>query len=134
MAVTQTRPVTTDADAGVLEPGKAVATGGLPLPLEPLAPAAVVAGAPRAGAAPLGTLGGVEVGIWEMTRGAARDVEAEEVLVVLSGSATVAFEDGPDVHLGAGDALRLAAGSRTTWTVHEPLRKVYVTPVSTEET
>jgi uncharacterized cupin superfamily protein len=59
--------------------------------------------------------------------GATRDVEVDEVLVVLSGSATVQVQGGPVVELRAGDAMRLEAGTRTTWTVHEPLRKVYVT-------
>ncbi len=29
--------------------------------------------------------------------------------------------------------MRLESGSRTTWTVHEPLRKVYITPTQSQE-
>lgn len=47
------------------------------------------------------------------------------MFVVLSGRATVAFEDGPTLEVGPGDACRLRAGQRTVWTVHETLRKVY---------
>jgi uncharacterized cupin superfamily protein len=49
------------------------------------------------------------------------------VFVVLSGEATVDFADGtPSLELRAGSIGRLAAGARTTWTVRETLRKVYV--------
>jgi uncharacterized cupin superfamily protein len=47
---------------------------------------------------------------------------------VLSGSARVDFADGsPSLELNAGDVVRLAAGTHTEWTVHQPLRKVYLT-------
>lgn len=71
--------------------------------------------------------GGVEVGLWEMTPGAARDTESEELFVVLSGRATVAFDDDDEVlELAAGSVVHLRAGDRTTWTVREPLRKLYL--------
>ena len=54
------------------------------------------------------------------------DVEADEVFVVLSGRATVEVVDGPTLEIGPGDVGLLPAGARTTWTVHETLRKVYV--------
>jgi uncharacterized cupin superfamily protein len=97
-----------------------------PIHLETLPAEEVVDGAPRAGARALGTLGELEVGVWEMTTGAATDVEADEVFVVLAGSATVAFDDGDSLDLSPGVAVRLHAGDRTTWTVHEPLRKLYL--------
>jgi uncharacterized cupin superfamily protein len=63
-----------------------------------------------------------------MTPGTMSDVEADEVFVVLSGSATVEFgDDTPALQLGAGDVARLAAGAETVWTVTETLRKVYLT-------
>lgn len=68
----------------------------------------------------------LEVGVWQHGVGGSRDVEADEVFVVLFGRATVEVEDGPVLEVGPGDVGLLAAGSRTTWTVHEPLRKVYV--------
>ncbi|MGN0064135.1 MAG: cupin domain-containing protein [Nocardioides sp.] len=86
----------------------------------------VLAGAPRAGAVPLTTLGDLEVGVWEMTPGTATDVEVDEVFVVLVGSATVSVEGGPTIDLSPGSLVRLHAGDRTTWTVHAALRKLYV--------
>ena len=57
-----------------------------------------------------------------------RDIEADELFVVLSGSARVDFADGSaSLDLNPGDVVRLAAGTRTEWTVHQPLRKVYLT-------
>lgn len=64
-------------------------------------------------------------GIWQMTPGAATDVEADEVFVVLSGRATVASADGTVLEVGPGDVAVLTEGAETTWTVHETLRKVY---------
>ena len=47
--------------------------------------------------------------------------------VVLSGDASVAFDDGsPTIDLRPGSLVRLHAGQRTTWTVRETLRKVFV--------
>ena len=77
-------------------------------------------------AAPLTTLGGAEVGTWEMAPGTDHDTEVDEVFVVLTGRGTVTFEDGEVVELGPGTAVRLRAGERTTWVVTETLRKVYV--------
>jgi len=86
-----------------------------------------VSGAPSTGVTELGEFGGLDVGIWEMTTGVMRDVEAEEIFVVLSGSATVEFADGTaPLTVGPGDVVRLAAGAQTVWTVTETLRKVYL--------
>ena len=98
----------------------------LPLGHEPLPPEEVVEGRPSAAAHPLDRIGKVEVGLWEMTAGTARDTEVDEVFVVLAGRGTVRFEGGEVVRLAAGVAVRLRAGERTTWTVEEPLRKVWV--------
>lgn len=85
-------------------------------------------GTPTTGAAAVGNFEGLEVGVWEMTPGVMSDVEADEVFVVLSGSATVEFGDGSaPLTLAAGDVVRLAAGAETVWTVTETLRKVYLT-------
>ncbi|WP_328469511.1 cupin domain-containing protein [Actinoplanes sp. NBC_00393] len=90
---------------------------------------AVVSGSPTTGAVAVTTLPGLgaEIGVWEMTAGAARDVEAEEAFVLLSGRAEIEVEGGGRVPIGPGDLVRLAAGTRTVWHVTEPLRKVYVT-------
>lgn len=97
--------------------------------LEPdeLDPTTVLAGDPAMASRALWTAKGgtVEHGIWELTPGTVTDVEADELFVVLSGSATIAFEDGPVLEVGAGDVVKLPEGARTVWTVHETLRKVY---------
>ena len=97
------------------------------VPTTPLDPGTVLDGAPEAGSRALAAVAGVEVGVWEMSPGTATDVEVDEVFVVLSGSATVEFEDGTVLELGPSSTVRLRAGDRTTWTVRETLRKVYFT-------
>lgn len=85
-------------------------------------------GDPQTGSIAIDEFAGLEVGVWEMTPGVMRDVEADEVFVVLSGSATVEFaDDSPTLRIGPGDVVRLAAGAETVWTVTETVRKVYVT-------
>lgn len=97
------------------------------LPHERVAAQQSVSGAPETGSTALGNFGACEIGIWEMTPGVMTDVEADEVFVVLTGAATVEFTDGsPALQLGAGDVVRLAAGTETVWTVTETLRKVYL--------
>ena len=98
----------------------------LPLDGLPLADDDVVHGSPVARLRALDELGGVEVGVWEITPGTVRDTEVDEVFVVLSGAGTVAFEDGEVLALAPGTAVRLRAGERTTWTVTSPLRKIWV--------
>lgn len=98
-----------------------------PCPLAPVEPSTVLSGDPRTGSRALAAVAGAEVGVWEMTPGTASDVEVDEVFVVLSGSATVEFDDGSVLELRPCTTVRLRAGDRTTWTVHETLRKVYFT-------
>src|SRR5262245_31121203 len=74
----------------------------------------------------LGDVGTAEVGVWEMAPGTEQDTEADEVFVVLAGRGQVTFEDGEVIELRPGVAVRLRAGERTTWTVTEMIRKVYV--------
>ena len=94
----------------------------------PVAADQSVDGDPHTGVAEVGRFAGLDVGIWEMTPGVMRDVEAEEVFVVLSGAATVEFGDGTEpLTLGPGDVVRLTEGTETVWTVTETLRKVYLT-------
>lgn len=92
-------------------------------------PADVVrSGSPSTGIQQLGTFSGVDVGIWEMTEGAAVDTEADEVFIVLAGSARVDFIEPalPSIEVQAGSVVRLTEGMQTLWTVHETLRKVYL--------
>jgi hypothetical protein len=99
------------------------------LSADALDPADVLEGAPQTASRTLwaDAGGNVEHGIWEITPGTVTDVEADELFVVLSGRATIAFEDGPTLDVGPGDVCRLREGQRTVWTVHETLRKVYAT-------
>jgi len=100
----------------------------LPLPHDPLPDDQVVAGEPSTGLLPIETIDGLDVGLWEHSTGVSTDVEADEVFVVLSGRARIEVEGGPTLEVGPGDLGVLTAGAVTRWTVHEPLRKLYVTP------
>jgi uncharacterized cupin superfamily protein len=107
-----------------LEPGTVTDAASLALMHEPVPVGQALAGAPATGLVELTD----SIGIWEHTPGASADVEADEVFVVLSGSATVSFTEPPlpPIELRTGSIVRLTAGMRTVWTVHETLRKVYI--------
>ena len=92
-----------------------------PVTLRPLAGTQV-----STGTAVLDDLESLEVGLWEHTAGTSTDIEVDEVFVVVSGRATVTAEDGTTIELAPGVVGVLESGARTTWVVHEPLRKVYV--------
>jgi len=111
-----------------LAAGAGVDAASLTLAHEPLPTEEVVSGTPTTATRELTTLNGLEIGIWEMTPGTATDTEADEVFVVLAGRATIAFASSglPDLEVGPGSVVRLAEGMRTTWTVTETLRKIYV--------
>jgi uncharacterized protein len=124
------------SDAGHVRSGDAVrliagamtdATG-LVLEHDPVPADQVVAGSPATGYAPLDESEAGEIGVWEMTPGAMRDVEVDEVFVVLSGAATVEFEHphASPIVLAPGSVVRLEAGMKTIWTVRETLRKVFI--------
>ena len=93
---------------------------------EPLPADEVLEGAPTAAVSSLAEVAGIGVGLWEMSAGTARDTEVDEVFVVLAGRGDVTFEDGTELELRPGVAVRLTAGERTTWRVTETLRKVWV--------
>ncbi|KRB38470.1 cupin domain-containing protein [Microbacterium sp. Root180] len=113
-----------------LAAGAGTDAASLDLALAPVPAEQVVDGSPRAGSVELGEIGGIEIGVWEHTPGVSTDVEADEVFVVLSGAATVSFDDPalPDLELRPGSVARLTAGMRTTWTIRETLRKIYLAP------
>jgi uncharacterized cupin superfamily protein len=93
---------------------------------DPLDPAQVVAGRPDVRVLPLHDGADLSIGVWQHSAGVSTDTESDEVFVVLRGRATIEVEDGPTLEVGPGDVGLLPAGTRTTWTVHETLRKVYV--------
>ncbi|MFD7136330.1 cupin domain-containing protein [Streptomyces sp. NPDC059894] len=94
---------------------------------EPLDPGQIVSGTPEVtGRVVWESEDGRQVrSVWQITPGVVTDTEADEVFVVVSGSATIEVEDGPTLTVGPGDMAVLRAGDRTTWTVHETLRKAY---------
>jgi uncharacterized cupin superfamily protein len=93
----------------------------------PLDPETVLAGAPEVSELVLDESadGRVVRGVWQITPGVVRDVEADEVFVVVSGRATVEVEGGPTLELEPGVVGVLRAGDRAVWTIHETLRKVF---------
>jgi len=106
---------------------------GLALEHEPVPADQVVAGSPTTAYLALDESAAGEIGVWEMSVGAMRDVEVDEVFVVLAGAATVEFEHVPStgrpgdpIVLAPGAVVRLEAGMQTIWTVREPLRKVFI--------
>ena len=101
-----------------------MAASSVDVPLEPAEE--VVSGTPTVGVVELGGFKDVELGIWEITPGVVRDVEADEVFVVLEGEGTVRFEDGSEIELAPGSVVRLHEGERTEWTIRTRLRKVYL--------
>lgn len=110
------------SDSGYAIDATALALDHTPLPEE-----LVVAGAPTTGHRDWASLSDLTIGVWEHTPGTSRDVETDEVFVVLSGDATIAFDDGSrTIDLRPGSLVRLYAGQHTTWTVRETLRKVFI--------
>ena len=101
----------------------------LDVPLEPdeLDPSQVIDGTPEITEAVLSESadGRVVRGVWRITEGTVTDTEEDEVFVVLEGRATIAVDGGPRLEVGPGDVCVLERGARTTWTVHEALRKVF---------
>ncbi|MDQ0957424.1 MULTISPECIES: cupin domain-containing protein [unclassified Streptomyces] len=94
---------------------------------DPLDPAQIVSGSPEvSGTVVWESDDGRQIrGIWQITPGVVTDTEADELFVVISGSATIEVEGGPTLTVGPGDMAVLREGDRTTWTVHETLRKAY---------
>lgn len=113
-----------------LTSGVAADASQLRVPYEPVPADQVVAGAPSTRYLDLDEASGRSIGVWEHTPGVSRDVESDEVFVVLAGDARIEFEHPvlPPVELRPGSVVRLEEGMRTVWTVRETLRKVYITP------
>ena len=92
----------------------------------PLDPSKVVSGDPLVRVLEIHDAADLAVGIWQHSVGVSTDVEVDEVFVVLSGRATIEVEGGPTLEVGPGDIGLYPAGTRTRWTVHETVRKVYL--------
>lgn len=98
----------------------------MPIEHAPVDAGDVIEGRPSQGAHTLDVHNGVEVGVWEITTGTVQDTEIEEAFVVLSGRGRIEFADNSSLDLHAGIVVRLQAGDRTRWIVHETLRKLYI--------
>ena len=129
---------TTNETDGALGGGVRVDVAALELDHEAVAADQNGGDNPTTGSVDFGTIGGTDFGVWEMSTGTMYDVEAEEIFVITAGRGTVViapFGDAAEqsVELFPGALMRLSEGMKTTWTVTETLRKVYVTPASSEE-
>ena len=115
-----------------LIPGSPVDLTALALPHEEVQPGKVASGTPTTATNTLGSFSDLTLGVWEMSTGGMHDVEAEELFIVIAGRATVEIHDDDReagiAALSPGTLMRLSAGMRTTWTVHERLRKIYLSP------
>lgn len=94
---------------------------------EPVDADQVVEGAPTTGFVALAELDDWEVGVWEITPGTVTDVEVKEIFIILRGHAILRHGDGTEVELRPGSVGRLDDGEETEWSVHERLRKIYIT-------
>ncbi|MET7321458.1 cupin domain-containing protein [Streptomyces sp. NPDC005549] len=96
---------------------------------EPLAPEQIVSGTPEVtGRVVRESPDGRRArGVRQITPGVVTDTGADEMFVVLGGSATIEGAGGPTLTVGPGDLVVLREGDRTTWTVHETLRRAYAT-------
>lgn len=103
---------------------------------EPLSPAQILSGTPEVtGKVVWESADGRRLrGVWQITPGTVTDTEEDEMFVVLSGSATIEVEGGRTLTVGPGDLAVLGKGDRTTWTVHETLRKAYAIDLGEEPT
>ena len=97
-----------------------------PLTPDELSAADIVAGSPEVASADLWVADNLSIGVWEITEGTVTDTEVDEIFLVLAGSGRIAFDDGSTVAIQPGALLRLRAGDRTTWTITEKVRKVYL--------
>jgi uncharacterized protein len=111
----------------------AMAVAAVPLGPGELDPTQVIAGSPTVTEAVVSDDGRVVRGVWRITEGTVTDVEEDELFVVLEGRATIEIEGGPTLRVGPGDLCVLERGARTTWTVHEPLRKVFQITLPADE-
>jgi hypothetical protein len=64
-------------------------------------------------------------GIWQCTEGTVTDVEQDEMFTVIEGRATVTVENGPVLELSPGVVGFFRKGDKTTWVIHERLRKTF---------
>ncbi|MGO1908108.1 MAG: cupin domain-containing protein [Brevibacterium linens] len=83
------------------------------------------------GFAELGTIGGADFGLWEMSAGSMRDIEGHEVFLVISGTGRIEFDEPrrDPIELAPGSLVHLDEGMKTRWYIDgAPLRKLFIAP------
>jgi uncharacterized protein len=113
---------------GMLSTGSfAVHIADLDLDPDTLDPASIVEGSPQTWNRVVWESedGRIIRGVWQISPGIVVDTEAHEMFVVIAGRATIAIDGGSTFDVGPGDMGVLEEGARSTWTVHETLRKAY---------
>lgn len=93
------------------------------VPVEPLGEDS---SSPHAGFTQMASIDDMAVGVWDHTVGTSIHTEEDEVFVVVSGSVVVTEDGAEPLTFRAGDIGVLRSGTRTTWEVTEPLRKIWV--------
>lgn len=92
------------------------------------APGEVLDGEPIESIAVLYDSGPVRAGIWGCTPGSWRtDYSKLEQFSLLRGKVTLRSDAGEEVELGEESTCLIPAGWTGTWTVHEEVRKIWVT-------
>lgn len=100
----------------------------LSLALAPVDPSQVMHGHPCTGDISWDQPDGTSWGVWEMTPGVMRDVEHNEMCVIIKGEGVLTrVIDGISTAqiLRPGIVLNLRVGEETLWEVTSALRKVY---------
>lgn len=93
---------------------------------EELDPAQIVSGTPETSELTLAESGDGQVsGLWRCTPGVVNDTEVEESFLVITGKATLTYEDGRQFTLEPGVTHSFEGGERTTWNVEETILKAY---------
>lgn len=91
-----------------------------------IAPLGQGASSPSAGFTQMASIDDMAVGVWDHTTGTSAHTEEDEVFIIVSGSAIVTEDGGYPIEFGVGDIGILRSGARTTWSVTEPLRKIWI--------
>lgn len=93
---------------------------------EELDPSQIVSGNPETSALTLAeSEDGQDAGLWRCTPGVVTDTEVHESFLVLTGKATLTYEDGREFKLEPGVTHTFEGGENTTWNVEETLLKAY---------
>ena len=93
---------------------------------EELDPSQIVSGTPETSELTLAESDDGQVsGLWSCTPGTVTDTEVEESFLVITGKATLTYDDGREFQLEPGVTHRFQGGEKTTWTVEETLLKAY---------